>query len=141
MAAPGFSVSELVLAINKCRDIVSAFTDEFASAPARVQELVETVKYLRTVLQYLEDIHGDIYPHKSAFLDRLRECEKFIKKYKSLQQRSSKSGSETSLADKLRRPLDTAWFGLEGEKRAVALNNALSLQIQNLVVFFVVLGL
>jgi hypothetical protein len=144
MAAPGFSVSELIQAIAKCKNIYDAFTDEYESAPARIKELVDTCKYLRDILEDFVAILGDAYPQENHFLRRLEECDAFIQRYRSLKQGYLASVAETTITSRIRQQWEMVWqtgrFALDGD-RARGLRDGLSLEIQKLVLFILVFAL
>lgn len=79
MSGLGFSVTELIQAIAKCKNIYDTFTDEYESAPSRIKEFVDTCKYLRDILEDFQSVLGDIYPQGISFGRTLDECNAFIK--------------------------------------------------------------
>ncbi|KAK2755574.1 hypothetical protein FQN54_006514 [Arachnomyces sp. PD_36] len=88
MAAPGFSVFELLRAADKAKHVYNTFYGEFDNAPARIQELAETSKYLHDLLENVRKIvewYGVAFPGESSFSKRLEECDSFISKYSALQ--------------------------------------------------------
>lgn len=88
MAAPGFSVTDLLQAADKAKHVYNTFYGEFDNAPARIQELAETSKYLHDILENVRKIvewYGVVFPGESSFNKRLEECDTFIDKYSALQ--------------------------------------------------------
>jgi hypothetical protein len=90
MAAPiGFSVLELLTALRKVKAVWDAFFDEFDNAPSRILELHATLDFLHSALlvsQSISQLQGVPLPLTllHTFGSKLRECQKFIKKYRSL---------------------------------------------------------
>jgi hypothetical protein len=144
MSGFGFSATELIQAIAKCKNIYDAFTDEYESAPSRIKELVDTCKYLRDILEDFQSILGDIYPQGISFGRKLDECSAFIEKYKSLKEGYLAFINETTITSRVRYAWDRAWqtgqFAFDGT-RARDLKDALSLEIQKLVLFILVFAL
>lgn len=144
MASPGFSLTELIQAIAKCKSIYDAFTDEYESAPAKIRDLVDTCKYLRDILKDFQSTVGDGYSQEHSFGRKLDECNVFINKYKSLKQEYLVSAGETTITARLRTNWERAWqtgkYAFDGE-RARDLKDALSLEIQKLVLFILVFAL
>jgi hypothetical protein len=143
MTAPGFSVTELFQAIKKCKDIWDAFTDEFGNAPARVQELVTTCKYLYDVLLDIKSVISDSYSQEAGFLRTLQETDRFIVKYKHLKQEYLDSEGSSSFNQRLRDKWLRIWETTKHEfdDKARYLRDALSLEIQKLVLFLVLYAL
>jgi hypothetical protein len=141
MANPGFSLTELVQAIAKCKDIYDTFTDEYENAPARIRELVDTVNYLRSVLADLKSLleyHHDVYLQQQSFARKLDECQRFIKDYGALAEGYLISIGERSFTDRVRRTWERAWQTTQyafDDDRARDLKDSLSLEIQKLVLF------
>jgi len=144
MSGPGFSVTELFQAIAKCKDIYNSFKDEYECAPSKIKELVDTCKYLRDLLEDFQSILGDSYQQGISFERTLDECEAFIEKYKSLKEDYLTSINATTITSRARNAWDRAWqtgqFAFAGD-RARYLKDALSLEIQKLVLFILVFAL
>jgi hypothetical protein len=150
MASPGFSVNDLLEAASKCRDIYHAFRGEYDNAPSRIQELVDTCKYLDDVLQAIRGIFGDnYYPQESSFASRLNECEAFINRYKLLKNDFTRSNGASNgagkeqwlkLWDATQRAYQTSRYAFEVEE-AQRLKDALSLEIQKLNLFILIFAL
>ncbi|KAI8629680.1 hypothetical protein F5Y19DRAFT_484584 [Xylariaceae sp. FL1651] len=117
MTSPGFSVTELLKAIKKCKDIWDAFTDEYKNAPARVQKLVKTCKYLHDVLLDIKSVIGDNYPQQASFLCTLQECEQFINKYRHLKEEYIHKEGGTSSKQRLRDNWLRIWETTKHEKQ------------------------
>src|SRR5262249_34097998 len=78
---------EIATVIAKCKHIYTTFTNEYESAPARVQELVDTCRYLTNVLGDVEAVVGDGGVSRElhgTFERKLKECDGFIAKYRKL---------------------------------------------------------
>ena len=166
MATPGYSIFELYQTAKQAKQIWSAFTDEFESAPARIRELVETCDYLSQVLFDLTSLleqYEETYPQERSFDRRLRECQAFIDRYWSLkadyltklQTHRLGSGSRrtwiqvwyTALPLSLQsntsaknHDRQTARYAYE-DGRAQELRDGLSLEIQKLLAFTMVFAL
>ncbi|MCJ1477787.1 hypothetical protein MMC13_006460 [Lambiella insularis] len=147
MAGPGFSVTELLQAINKGKDIYNAFRDEYENAPARICELIDTLNYLTAVLQDVQsllDQYGDVYPQEANFGRKLDEVEAFIGKYKTLKRAYGETAAKKSFAVKVRGTWLQAWqtahYALD-DQRARDLKDGLQLEIQKLLLFILVFAL
>jgi hypothetical protein len=142
MAAPGFSVTELIVAIDKCITIYRAFTDEYESAPARIKELVDTCKYLHDVLKDFKSLN--VYPQEHGFLRKLDECDAFINKYRSLKQDYLKSMGVPTITARIRiaweQACQTGRYAVD-DVRARELKDGLSLEIHKLMLFILVFAL
>lgn len=144
---PGFSVSEIVTAIQKCRDIYNAFKHQYENAPAKIKELVDTCGYLGDVLEDLKQLfeyHRDIYPQHNSFSHKLAECQSFIDSYGPLKENYLRSIGQVTFTSKIRDGWETAWktgrFAFEGDK-VRDLKDGISLEIQKLVLFILVFSL
>lgn len=132
MAVPGFSVSELLAALKKLRDVWDAFFDEFDNAPGRISELNDTILILDSALQFfagLSQFQGVPPPLRlvHSYLHKLEECRKFIKKYESLTGRQSHGQNLIQIGRKSR---DTIRYAFDGD--AAILKNDLMLEAQKL---------
>jgi hypothetical protein len=144
MSGPGFSIPELIQAISKCKNIYDTFRDEYESAPARIRDLVDTCKYLRDVLEDIKSTVGDVYSQEHSFGRKLDECNAFISKYKSLKEDYLRSEGEATMTAMLRQKWEQVWqtttYAFDSD-RARDLKDALSLEIQKLVLFILVFAL
>jgi hypothetical protein len=87
MASPGFSISELITAAAKTKQVYDAFFHKYDNASNRVRDLRDTVDLFRLNLanhQWLLEQSGRTYPGLDAFNRTLAECNDFIEKYKRL---------------------------------------------------------
>ncbi|KAL9130767.1 MAG: hypothetical protein Q9217_001115 [Psora testacea] len=87
MAAPGFSVSELIRAAAELKRVYDAFFDEYGNSQSRVKELAETISIFQLNLSDHDLIlkrSGRDYPGHIAFDRTLKECNTFIQRYGAL---------------------------------------------------------
>jgi hypothetical protein len=144
MGTPGYSIPELIKTIRKCKDIYDGFTDEYSSAPACVQELVDTCNFLQEILHDSQSLLGVGYPHQTNFAQRIAECEAFINKYRNLKHEFFQSvpgrPASAQLVDTWKKAWQTTKYVLD-EKKARDIKSALSLEIQKLVLFILVFAL
>lgn len=139
MGAPGYSVNDLLKAISKCKDIYDAFAGEYDNAPARIQDLVDTCRYLHDVLGNIQWMFGDHnYPQESAFVSRLAECEDFIHHYQHLKKDFQKAHGTRK--DRWLAAWETTKYAFDHD-RAEKLKHALSLEMQKLMLFILVFAL
>ena len=92
MAAPGFSVTELLQAFGTFLDIWNKFFDEFDSAPSRIRELNDNIILLEYALRLWASfaVRQDLclpLRYINSFTHKLLECRRFINRYKHLIQR------------------------------------------------------
>jgi hypothetical protein len=87
MAAPGFSVSELIQAASKLVDVYKSFNDKYDNAQSRVRDLAGFIELFRANLidlQWILSCSGKDYPGQDAFRRTLEECDEFIHRYRDL---------------------------------------------------------
>jgi hypothetical protein len=137
MAVPGFSITELLGAIKRSKDIWDAFFGEFDNAPNRIKELNETICFLNSTVSVcarLAELQGgEIYrisildPLSSYFLEgvalppqyvysfmrKLRECEAFTRKYRSLT--DAPRHGHNQMIECGRRGRDTIIYAFDGD--------------------------
>ncbi len=144
MSAPGVGVQDLIAVIVKCKDIYTAFADEYESAPARVQELVDTCRYLTNVFADLTAIGdgggGGGVPEElhRTFVRKLEECNAFIKTYHALKREYLHQHRSASITGRLLDHWRTTWqtgrYAFDG-RRAKELRDALDLETGKLLLF------
>ena len=144
MAAPGFSVFELLQAADKAKHVYNTFYGEFDNAPSRIQELAETSKYLHDILENVRKIvewYGVVFPGESSFNKRLEECDSFIKKYSALQpvDPADASSSDKSVQQRFRRVWLTTRYAFN--HNSDELKAGLLLEMQKLNTFILVYAL
>ena len=147
MTVPGFSVTDLLQAINKGKQIYDTFRGEYENAPARIRELVDTSSYLVDVLQDVQsllDQYGDVYPQEANFGRKLDEVGAFIDKYKALKREYGESTAAQSIGAKALRTwqqaLQTTHYAFD-DQRARDIKDGLQLEIQKLLLFILVFAL
>lgn len=87
MATPGFSISELIEAAAKTKQVYDAFFHQFDNASNRVRELRDTVDLFQMNLrnhEWLFEQSGHRYPGLDAFSRTIKECNDFLGKYQRL---------------------------------------------------------
>ncbi|KAF2728835.1 hypothetical protein EJ04DRAFT_86396 [Polyplosphaeria fusca] len=87
MAAPGYSVSELIKAAKFCLSVFDAFFDQYDNAPARLRELAQLIQTFREILEQNQETlkrKNTSYPGHDGLKRTLEACERFIKKFKSV---------------------------------------------------------
>jgi hypothetical protein len=147
MSLPGFSITEILQAISKCKTLYDTFTDEYESAPARIRDLVDTCKYLHDILDFyckILDSYGLSYAQASSFTRKLDECSAFIKRYKALKQDYLRSIGQSTITTRLRHGWEQTWQTAKyafDNNRASSLQAALGLEIQKLVLFILLFSL
>ena len=93
MAAPGFSVSEVIQVVSKLKTVYDAFFGKYDNASSRVRELADAIELFQNNLVTLEWIlqrTGRHYPGHHAFMRTLQECEDFLHEHKALLDKKSK---------------------------------------------------
>jgi hypothetical protein len=112
MSVPSLPVTELAGAAQKLKDVCTAFFDKFENAPAGISELVETCKYLSTVLEEFETLFGDSYPQETTFKRKLEECYTFITQYSTLNRQHQRDvAHEGEITGKARGSSAQVWYG------------------------------
>lgn len=112
MSVPSLSVTELAAAAQKLKEVCTAFFDEFGNAPAGISELVETCKYLSTILEEFGTLFGDSYPQETTFKRKLDECYAFIIQYSTLnRQHQGDVAHDGEIAGKARDSSAQVWYG------------------------------
>jgi hypothetical protein len=85
--SPGTQLTEIINAAILLRNIFDSFFDEFGNAFSQISELRDTVLNLHECLKKHAEIlrqRGLIYSGHANFLKTLKECERFIRRYKSI---------------------------------------------------------
>ncbi|KAK5724655.1 hypothetical protein LTR15_004702 [Elasticomyces elasticus] len=138
MAGPGYSVTDLIQAVKKVKDIYDAFFDEYQNAPRKLGELQKELQRLQEELQGLKQIEqetGKSYTGRDALQSTLDECETFLESHKSalVRSRAGLGRSDTTL-----RVLKTGLFAFEQENFERLLDNLSRRRIE-LIGFYVLL--
>lgn len=87
MAGPGFSISELIVAVKTFNDVRNSFTDRYTNSFTQIKKLANHIDSFSQLLERHEAIlksQGDSYPEQKSFADTLEECRAFIDGYKIL---------------------------------------------------------
>ena len=127
MAAPGFSVSELIKAIDTISAICESFGSRQNSARKRVQELADTICVFKGNLkdqQWILETTGRHYPGHEGFASLLEECSEFIQKYRAVLE---PQGTAVSVAERIFR---TAIWPTDEQRRVDRLLRMLNLHVQ-----------
>jgi hypothetical protein len=136
----GVGILDILTVIDKCNDIYVSFTGEYESAPARVQELVDTCRYLTNVFGDVTAVDGGGVPKElhRTFLRKLEECNDFIANYRALKEGYLKEQRSATLTDRLRAHWEKAWqtgkYAFAG-KSAKELRDALEAETVKLLLF------
>lgn len=86
MAAPGFSVNDLIVALQQTKRVYDAFFDKNKNTASQVLRLAEDIDEFRVNLQNHQGIierHGLEYSGYRAVQRTLEECDEFLVKYES----------------------------------------------------------
>lgn len=143
MAVPGFSVTELLQATNKAKQIYDAFRDEYDRAPARIKEVVDTCNYLHRVLQDCQSllhVYGEVCPQVDNSSRKLDECDAFIQKYRSLKPGTQHSNAVHTSSNNTCNVWQTTRLAFD-DQTARDLKDGLQLEIQKLLLFIVVFAM
>jgi hypothetical protein len=136
----GVGLLDIVTVLKKCKDIYTAFNSEYESAPARVQELADTCRYLTNVYNDVRAVDGGAFPQElnQTFGRKLEECNDFLSKYRSLKNEYLAEQRSVSITDRMRDQWEKAWqtgrYAASG-KTAKDLRDALELEINKLLLF------
>lgn len=133
------SLASLGLQLTAFQRIYDTFFDEFDEAPARVQELLSTVKYLSDILQESEALLASCnrtFPGQDTFTRKLEECDQFIRKRCTRVPESSEIGSPV----RVRKIWHTPSSAFE-DQEAQRINDGLQVEMQKLVLFILTLAL
>ena len=137
MAQPGFSISELVVAIAAAKKVYNSFFHAYESAPAKIQDLTDTLRYFRDALIDLETIlrhYGTFYHGQLSFTRKLEECEAFLQEYSELRPEHSTAPNETTTRQKVRWVWQTTKLAFDDA--TTSLRDGLSLELEKLTNFF-----
>lgn len=70
MTVPGFSVSDLIVAVIQLKRVYDSFFDKYENAQSRVSELAEAIRLFQVNLidlNYILERSGRYYPGQDAF--------------------------------------------------------------------------
>jgi hypothetical protein len=136
----GVGVLDILTVIAKCRDIYTSFAGEYDSAPARVQELVDTCRYLTNVFGDVTAVDGSGVPAElhRTFVRKLEECNDFFAKYRTLKreylaEQQSLTNPERILGN-FQKAFQTGRYAFAGNS-AKELRDALELETVKLLLF------
>jgi hypothetical protein len=85
--SPGTQLTEIINAAILLRNVFDSFFDEFGNAFAQISELRDTVLNIHECLTRHAEIlrqRGLVYSGHANFLTTLKECERFIRHYKTV---------------------------------------------------------
>jgi hypothetical protein len=84
MAGPGFSITELIQALGKVKDIYDAFCNEYTSSASQLRDLNNDIHQFHTNLEHHKKIlvaRGLGYSGYEAVQRTLEQCRKFLEPY------------------------------------------------------------
>jgi len=136
----GVGVLDILAVIVKCKEIYTSFAAEYASAPARVQELVDTCRYLTDVFGDVTAVDGGGVPKElhRTFVRKLQECNDYIDKYRSIKAEYLAECRSATIPDRLVGHWEAAWQTGRyafASKSAKELRDALELETVKLLLY------
>ncbi len=84
MAGPGFSITELIQALGKVKDVYDAFCNEYTSSASQIRDLTNDIHQFHTNLENHKKIlvtRGLGYPGYEAIHRTLDRCREFLEQY------------------------------------------------------------
>lgn len=87
MAVPGFSVSDLIQALAKAKEVYDAFFNEYTNTAAQVRDLADDIDLFRMNLQKHKDNverAGLEYSGYAAVSRTIDSCYRFLEEYKDV---------------------------------------------------------
>jgi hypothetical protein len=137
MAAPGYSITELIHTIRAARKVYGSFVDEFGNATARIAELDNTLQFLENTLgdiNVIKSYYGIVFTGEENLRRKLLETNAFIDKYVELKPGVASNIDGSGGQHWIRRSLRATWqtvcyaFDTDAEK----INAGLQLEMQKL---------